>query len=60
MAAVYVAKVLVDGLGWVVIAEEFATRSQADMRALAFAIKWDGKETRVTEVPIGAKQEVTA
>lgn len=54
----YVAEVRFDGLGWVTIPEEFATREQADQRAFFMAYAMDGKETRVVEVPDGKKEEV--
>ena len=53
----YVAEVRFDELGWVTIPEEFATREQADMRAFGMALRMNGKETRVVEVPDGEKVE---
>lgn len=58
MTVVYIGEVRFDGLGWVTIPEEFATREQADMRAFGMALSMDGQETRVVEVPIGTKETV--
>jgi hypothetical protein len=54
---VYVAEVRFDGVGWVTVPEEFATQSQADMRAFAVALRMNGQDTRVIEVPIGTKED---
>lgn len=53
----YVAEVRFSEIGWVTIPEEFATRGQADMRALDMALRMNGQETRVVEVPDGEKVE---
>lgn len=55
MTVVYVGEVRFDGVGWITIPEEFATREQADVRAFSMALHMDGKETRVVEVSIGSK-----